>query len=154
LGPGSFINRISAGDLIRTDVSGTPYGLKNTFVIWGEYNFDMSGGSNLSLRADLQHRSTIYPPAARATVMTLDGKNLAFERPEINNVGANITWTSADQKWLVSLWAQNLLDEEDWGGWGPASSFHFNNGGSGPGTSPRNYEGRRRYGVNVRWMFF
>jgi iron complex outermembrane receptor protein len=154
LGPGSFINRISAGDLVRTDVSGTPYGLKNTFVIWGEYNFDLSGGSNLQLRADLQHRSTIYPPAARFTVKTLDGKNLAFERPEINNLGANITWTSAQQNWQVSLWGQNLLDEEDWGGWGPASSFHFNNGGSGPGTSPRNYEGRRRYGMNVRWMFF
>ena len=140
--------------VIGVDVSGLSTGLKNTFVIWGEYKFDLSGGSNLQLRADLQHRSTVYPPAVRFTVKTLDGEGLAFERPEINNLGANVTWTSADQNWQVSLWGKNLLDEFDWGGWGPASSFHFNNGGSGPGTAPRNYEGRRRYGMNVRWMFF
>lgn len=142
------------GQIIGKDVSGLETGLEQTYVIYGDYGFDLSGGSRLEFRADLQHRSTIYPPAARFEVKTLDGKGLAFERPEIDNVGARATWISATGSIRVSLWGENLLDEEDWGGYGPASSFHFNNGGSGPGTSPRNFMGRERYGVDVSytWM--
>jgi iron complex outermembrane receptor protein len=139
--------------VVGTDVSGLPTGLSETYVLFGEYTFDMSGGSSLRVRADIQHRSTVEPPAVRYNVLTLDGTEKAFERPSINNVGANITWASANGSTEVSLWGQNLLDEFDWGGWGPASSFHFNNGGSGPGSSPRNYEGRVRYGVTLRYNF-
>ena len=139
--------------VVGTDVSGLPTGLSETYVLFGEYTFDMSGGSSLRVRADIQHRSTVEPPAVRYNVLTLDGTEKAFERPSINNVGANITWASANGSTEVSLWGQNLLDEFDWGGWGPASSFHFNNGGSGPGSSPRNYEGRVRYGLTLRYNF-
>jgi iron complex outermembrane receptor protein len=139
--------------VVGVDVSGLPTGLSDTYVLYGEYTFDMSGGSAIQLRADIQHRSKVYPPAVRFSVETLDGTGLAFERPAIDNIGLNIAWTSADQKTQVSVWGQNLLDEFDWGGWGPASSFHFNNGGSGPGSSPRNYESRIRFGADVRFLF-
>jgi hypothetical protein len=130
-----------------------PTGLSDTFVLFGEYTFDMSGGSSVQLRADMQYRSSVEPPAVRYNVLELDGTGKAFERPAINNVGANVTWTSANNATQISLWGRNLLDEFDWGGWGPASSFHFNNGGSGPGSSPRNYWNRIRFGLDVRFNF-
>ena len=156
LGPDSFTGATydpTTGRIIGTDVSGLPTGLSNTYVLFGEYSFEMSGGSSLRVRADVQHRSTVEPPAVRFNTLTLDGKKKAFERPAIDNIGANITWASADGSKEVSLWGQNLTDDWDWGGWGPASSFHFNNGGSGPGSAPRNYEGRRRIGMDVRFKF-
>jgi iron complex outermembrane receptor protein len=156
LGPNSFTGAEwdpGCSCVVGTDVSGLPSGLSDTFVLYGEYTYEMSGGSSLQFRADVQHRSTVEPPAVRYNVLTLDGTKKAFERPEITNLGFNITWTSSEQATQIALWGQNLLDEFDWGGWGPASSFHYNNGGSGPGSSPRNYEGRERYGMDVRFFF-
>jgi iron complex outermembrane receptor protein len=156
LGPNSFTGATWDPDtntVIGNDVSGLPTGLSDTYVLFGEYSFDMSGGASLRVRADIQHRSTVEPPAVRYNVLELDGTGKAFERPSIDNVGASVTWTSGNGSTEIALWGQNLLDEFDWGGWGPASSFHFNNGGAGPGSSPRNYEGRRRYGMDVRFNF-
>ena len=156
LGPGSVLNGQfdeTTGQFVGTDVSGTATGMDNTWVVFAEYNLGLSGGSQLSFRVDNQHRSEVAPPANRTTTMTLDGSGLAFERPEINNLGANITWTSSDGGKEVAFWGRNILEDEDFGGFGPASSFWFNNGGSGPGTSPRNYWGRSRYGVDVRFNF-
>jgi iron complex outermembrane receptor protein len=156
LGPGSVLSAEFDPDcscFIGTDVSGTPTGMENTWVIFAEYNANLSGDSMLSFRIDNQYRGEIAPPANRTTTTNLDGTGLAFERPAINNLGVNITWTAADGGMEVGLWGRNILDEADFGGFGPASSFWFNNGGSGPGTSPRNYWGRSRYGLDVRFNF-
>ena len=156
LGPGSVLNGQldeTTGEFVGTDVSGTPTGMDNTWVLFAEYTADLSGGSMLSFRVDNQYRSEVAPPSNRTTVTNLDGTGLAFERPAINNLGANISWTSADGGKEVVLWGRNILGDEDFGGFGPASSFWFNNGGSGPGTSPRNYWGRERFGVDVKFNF-
>jgi iron complex outermembrane receptor protein len=156
LGPGSVLNGSWDPDcscFIGTDVSGTPTGMDSTWVLFAEYNANFSGGSALSFRIDNQYRSTVAPPANRTTVTNLDGTGLAFERPAINNLGLNVSWVSATGGTEVTLWGRNLLEEADYGGFGPASSFWFNNGGSGPGTSPRNYWGRARYGVDLRLNF-
>lgn len=156
LGPGSVLNGQldeTTGQFVGTDVSGTATGMDNTWVVFAEYTADLSGGSLLSFRIDNQYRSEVAPPANRTTVTNLDGTGLAFERPAINNLGANVSWTSADGGKEVTLWGRNILGEADFGGFGPASSFWFNNGGAGPGTSPRNYWGRERFGVDVRFNF-
>jgi iron complex outermembrane receptor protein len=156
LGPGSVLGAEfdpGCNCFIGTDVSGTPTGMENTWVLFAEYTADFSGGSMLSFRVDNQYRGEVAPPANRTTTTNLDGTGLAFERPAINNLGANITWISSNGGAEVMLWGRNMLGEEDYGGFGPASSFWFNNGGSGPGTSPRNYWGRERYGVDVRFNF-
>jgi len=156
LGPGSVLNGEwdpGCSCFIGTDVSGTPTGMENTWVLFAEYNANLPGDSMLSFRIDNQYRSEVAPAANRTTVTNLDGTGLAFERPAINNVGVNINWTSADGGLEVGLWGRNILDDEDYGGFGPASSFWFNNGGSGPGTSPRNFWGKNPYGVDVRFNF-
>ncbi len=151
LGPGSVDNAQwdpICSCFVGTDVSGTPSGMDNTWVLFAEYTADLSGGSMLAFRIDNQYRSEIAPPPSQSTTTNLDGTGLAFERPAINNLGANITWTSANGGREVMLWGQNMLEEEDFGGFGPASAFWFNQG-----TSPRNYWGRSRYGLDVRFNF-
>jgi hypothetical protein len=122
--------------------------MSNTWVLFAEYTSNLSSGASLSFRIDNQYRSEIEAPPERFEVMTLDGSAKAFERPDVNNLGMNISWTSAEGDTVVSLWGRNMLNEEDFGGFGPASGFWFNKG-----TSPRNYWGRSRYGLDVRFNF-
>jgi hypothetical protein len=136
------------GGTICDDVSGYPTGMSNTWVLFAEYTANLGGGSSLAFRVDNQYRSEIEAPPQNFDKINLSGTGKEFERPAINNLGANITWTSANGGTQVALWGRNLLDEEDFGGFGPASGFWFNQG-----TSPRNYWGRSRYGVDVRLNF-
>jgi len=150
LGEGSFVNCVADGNGGTTclDVSGYPTGMSNTWVLFAEYTANLSGGSSLSFRVDNQSRSEIEARPEDFDTLTLDGSAKAFERPAINNLGMNIAWTSADGGKEVSLWGRNILEEEDFGAWGPASTFWFNQG-----TSPRNYWGRSRYGLDLRLNF-
>lgn len=136
------------GGTICDDVSGYPTGMDNTWVLFAEYTANLGGGSMLSFRIDNQYRSEVEAPPQNFDKINLTGDAKEFERPAINNLGANITWTSADGGKEVALWGRNMLDEEDFGGFGPASGFWFNQG-----TSPRNYWGRSRYGVDFRLNF-
>ena len=147
---GSVVNCKADGNGGTTclDVSGYPTGMSNTWVLFAEYTSNLSSGASLSFRIDNQYRSEIEAPPERFEVMTLDGSAKAFERPDVNNLGMNLSWTSAQGDTVVSLWGRNMLNEEDFGGFGPASGFWFNKG-----TSPRNYWGRSRYGLDVRFNF-
>jgi len=136
------------GGTICDDVSGYPTGMSNTWVLFAEYTANLGGGSSLAFRVDNQYRSEIEAPPQNFDKINLSGTGKEFERPAINNLGANITWTSADGGKQIALWGRNMLDEEDFGGFGPASGFWFNQG-----TSPRNYWGRSRYGVDFRLSF-
>jgi len=122
--------------------------MSSTWVLFAEYTANLSGGSTLGIRVDNQYRSEVEARPEDFDTLTLDGNAKAFERPAINNLGMNISWTSADGGKEVSLWGKNMLEEEDFGAWGPASTFWFNQG-----TSPRNYWGRSRYGVDLRLNF-
>jgi outer membrane receptor protein involved in Fe transport len=157
LGPGSFTNASfdpDTGQAIGTDVSGQPTGLEETYVLFGEYDFNLGSGATITLRADIQHRSAIPGPPNRANNLTLDGDRNAFERPEIDNVGASVTWTSASGNTQVSLWGKNLKDEYDWKNIGPPIGFHYAvPGGMGPGEAGRGYSGREQVGLDARFNF-
>ena len=157
LGEGSLTNAKfdeTTGQAVGVDVSGKATGLTGTYVIFGEYDFNLAGGSIIKLRADIQHRSLFPGPPNRAGLMTLDGDREAFSRPAINNVGASLTWTSASGKSVVSLWGKNLGDEWDWKNIGPPIGFHYNvPGGMGPGEAGRGFSGRRQVGLDVRLNF-
>jgi len=157
LGPGSFTNASfdpATGQAVGTDVSGADTGLDQTYVLFGEYDINLSGGSIITLRADIQHRSALPGPPNRAGLLTLDGDREAFSRPEIDNVGANIIWTSADGDTVVTLWGKNLGDEWDWKNIGPPIGFHYAvPGGMGPGEAGRGYSGRKQVGLDARFNF-
>jgi iron complex outermembrane receptor protein len=156
LGPGSFTNATfdpSTGQAVGTDVSGAATGLDQTYVLFGEYDFHLSGGSMLTLRADIQHRSAIPAPPDRIGVLTLDGDQEAFYRPAIDNVGASLTWTSASGSTVISLWGKNLKDEYDWKNNGPSIAFHYATIAPGTGESGRGFSGRQQVGVDARFNF-
>lgn len=151
LGPGSAVGfgiDAGTGDILFTDVSGLATGMDHTWVLYAEHTTNLDSGASLALRLDNQHRGKIPPPAQFAEKYALDGVTLAYERPEIDNLGASITWRSADEGTTVRIWGENLLDELDFGGFGPNSGYYFN------GAQPiRNHWGRSRYGVDVTFNF-
>ena len=153
LGPGSFTNASFdpiTGQAVGTDVSGADTGLDQTYVLFGEYDINLSGGSIITLRADMQHRSELPGPPNRAGNLTLDGDREAFSRPAIDNVGANIIWTSADGDTVVTLWGKNLGDAWDWKNIGPPIGFHYAvPGGMGPGEAGRGFSGRKQVGLDA-----
>ena len=78
---------------------------EETAFLFGEYTFNLGGGSSLALRADYQHRSDSWSNTAnRAT--------RPYLQPKINDVGARVTWVSASGQTQVMLWGKNL--REDW----------------------------------------
>ena len=100
----------------------------------------------------MQHRSELPGPPNRAGNLTLDGDREAFSRPAIDNVGANIIWTSADGDTVVTLWGKNLGDEWDWKNIGPPIGFHYAvPGGMGPGEAGRGFSGRKQVGLDARF---
>ena len=157
IGPGSFINasfNFETGQAEGVDVSGRDTGLDETWVLFGEYEWSLSSGATLELRADMQHRSELPGPPNRAGRMTLDGDREAFTRPEVSNLGASLTWTSASGGTVISLWGRNLGDEWDWKNFGPPIGFHYNvPGGMGPGEAGRGFTGRKQVGIDARFNF-
>jgi iron complex outermembrane receptor protein len=157
LGAGSLTNAgfdPVTGQVVGTDVSGQDTGLDETYVLFGSYDINMSGGSMLTLRADIQHRSKFPGPPNRAGILTLDGVCCAFDRPAIDNIGASVTWTSASGATVVSLWGKNLGDEWDWKNFGPPIPFHYARPASGgPGEAGRGYSGRKQIGLDARFNF-
>ncbi len=136
------------GDILFTDVSGSETGMKETWVLYVEHTINLNSGGTITTRVDNQHRGKIPPPAQFADYLALDGETLAYERPEINNLGASIAWKSADEGTTVRVWGENMLEEVDFGGFGPNSGYYFN------GAQPiRNHWGRNRFGLDVKLNF-
>jgi len=156
LGPGSFTNASfdeTTGQPTGVDVSGKPTGLDETYVLFGEYDFNLGSGASITLRADIQHRSAIPGPPNRDGILTLDGDMPAFDRPEIDNIGASLTWTSASGATAVSLWGKNLGDEWDWKNIGPPIGFHYAAIAPGVGAPGRGFSGRQQVGLDARFNF-
>ena len=56
------------------------------------------------------------------------GTNFMYLRPELDKIGMNLSWTSADEALTISLWGRNLDDDPDYINRGPGIGFIFNNG--------------------------
>jgi outer membrane receptor protein involved in Fe transport len=156
LGPGSLTNAgfdDETGQVVGVDVSGKPTGLDETFVLFGSYDFILGSGATITLRADIQHRSAVPGPPNRDGILTLDGDMPAFGRPEIDNVGASLTWMSASGRTTVSLWGKNLGDEWDWKNIGPPIGFHYAAIAPGVGAPGRGFSGRKQVGLDARFNF-
>jgi iron complex outermembrane recepter protein len=67
------------------------------------YDFRPGFGGVVTPRIDLAHRSAAYMNAANTASMRQDAYTL---------INASLTWQSADERWRVSVFGQNLGDEE------------------------------------------
>jgi iron complex outermembrane recepter protein len=86
-------------DYAGNRISRTP---EHKVVVSPSYEWLLSQGATLSFAADYSYESRIFD----------DNSN---EAPEIREpthfVDARVVYTSADDKWAVSMWGKNLTDE-------------------------------------------
>lgn len=97
-------------------------------AVGGSYDVDLGNKGNLTFNADLNYTSSLYTndtpwPISRRGAMTL--------------VDASVQWRSADERYYVSIYAQNIFDEID-------TQQAIRSGGT---LTVFNYTPPRRYGV-------
>jgi iron complex outermembrane receptor protein len=104
---------------------------ENAYTLRAKYDRSMSSGGNLALQANWRYIGKNYG----------DPDNLEYGAiPSYSVLGARLTYDLPDGNWSVSLWADNLLDEDYF-------LHNFPTTGSGwavPGPP-------RTYGVTVNW---
>ena len=160
---------ITTGIVAGEDISGLVpnYVPEETYAIYGDYQWTLSGGSTIGLRADLNHRGENWLRAGGPDrdSLTQDGTRPMFLRPELDRIGAQISWTSASGSTTLVLWGRNLDDDYDWINAGPGSRFNYGRGQLGPlgleappdgGPAvirPRGYSGRKQVGLTARFLF-
>ncbi len=165
LGAGSVVGGTfdpNTGTFTGEDVSGQePNNSPDlTYTIYADYTWALNNGSSIRLRGDMFHRASMW---SQVGVANRDGLNLAgtgpmHQRPELDKIGLNLSWTNADEDLTISLWGRNLDDDPDFINSGPPIGFIFNRGQPGPlgfttASRPVGYTGRRQVGVTASWSF-
>ena len=159
---------LATGTIIGEDISGLVpnYVPEETATLYFDYQLPLANGSTIGLRADWRHRGENWGRAGGADrdTLTQDGTRFMFLRPELNKLGANISWTSASEQLTIELWGRNLDDDYDWINFGPGSPANYAVGQLGPQgiiqgngltatARPRGYTGRRQVGLTARFLF-
>lgn len=128
-----------------------------TYVLYGEYEWGLANGSRIRLRADIQHRDFVWGtnnPSAREELLP-GGSDLNAIRPEIDNVGASVRWTSPSGDINVTLWGKNLGDDLDWKsgtGFTPGGVYYLDTS-TGTFNNARGVSGREQVGLDVGFRF-
>ena len=112
---------------------------EETANFYAEYTVTLGGGSSLMFRGDYMHRSDSFSNTANRDTG-------AFTQPKLNDVGARVTWLSADGQKRVMLWGKNLREDWDIVTTGPP-----------PGLFQEQYPqlvgGKTTYGVTASFTF-
>ena len=139
------------------DVSGAipQNSVDEALTIYANYGWELANGSRFDIRADLRHRGEVVglDGERNRTGQNLNGDGLAFERPELNKIGLNIGWTSADENLNISLWGRNLDDDPDYTNYGPPFGFLYSRAADGTVARGAGFTGRRQVGATVRYNF-
>ncbi|MDH3507887.1 MAG: TonB-dependent receptor [Gammaproteobacteria bacterium] len=157
---------VNTGIVAGEDISGiVPNWVpEETYTIYGDYRWQLANGSTIRLRADLRHRGENWGRAGAndRQTLTMDGTRYMFLRPELDKIGALISWTNAAEDITVELWGRNLDDDYDWINFGPGSPANYARGVLAPGVSapppagtarPRGYGLRKQVGITARFLF-
>ena len=125
------------------DISGErpPGAPEWTYNLIGEYTFNLSGGSNLMLRADVRGRSDVYNQTSARTGANADSRL----RPSVTDWGARVTWTDSRQKLALSLWGKNLAEDYDITNFGPPSPCCT--------SFAAGFRGKTEYGLTMDYNF-
>jgi len=144
------------------DVSGTvpSYNIESAFNIFASYDWALSGGSSIRLRADIRNRSSTWGQngARNRGGRNLNDDGFMYLKPEINKIGAMVEWTSAEGNMSLSLWGRNLDDDPDYVNYGPPFGYVYLNGPGDPATEAVRARavgstGRRQIGATFRYNF-
>lgn len=145
------------------DVSGTmpSYAIDSAAYLFADYNWDLSGGSSISLRADLRHRGKSWLQNGRNNRLgrNLNDDGFMYQKPEINKTGLRVEWTSAEGNMGFSVWGRNLDNKADFINSGPGFGYVYLAGppidATTPGVRARavGSTGRRQVGATFRYNF-
>jgi len=117
-----------------------------TFNVAMDYLHPLPGGSSVALRADLRGRDDVFFQNRRR-FSTVDGSpSDALLRPTIIDLGAQVTWTSANENINVTLWGKNLLEDVDITNISPFVGGGINDFAIG-------FRGRTEYGLTASYGF-
>ena len=144
------------------DVSGTipANSTSKASYIFATYDWNLDGGSSLSLRADYRYRATVWGQNGvnNRAGLNLHGDGFAYQRPSLNKIGLRLSWTSADENLGVSVWGRNLDDEPDYINYGPPFGYVYLAGPSVDGSPAVRARavgstGRKEVGATISYNF-
>ncbi len=99
---------------------------KNSFNLTADYDAELNNGNgSLNFNANLTHTDQSHNDFATAAQTLNEAKTL---------LNTNVTWTSANDSYKISLWAKNLLDKNY-----VAHSYFIGPGTIGVWGAPRTY---------------
>ena len=117
-----------------------------TFNVALDYLHLLPTGSSISVRADLRGRDDVFFQNRRR-FSTVDGSpSDALLRPTIIDLGAQIGWTSANERITINLWGKNLFEDVDITNVSPFVGAGINDFAIG-------FRGRREYGLTASYGF-
>jgi len=132
-------NCTAAGGIAGVNIDGNrPNNVPDwTATMAGEFVYPLSNGSRVALRMDWRGRSDINNDVFNDPLLL---------RPGTDIIGARAAWTSADEKWEVSVWGKNLTEEADVLNIGPVPPYLNDN--------PVGFGPPRTFGGTVSYRFF
>ena len=117
-----------------------------TFNVAMDYLHVLNSGSSVALRADLRGRDDVFFQNRRR-FSPIDGSpDDALLRPTIIDLGAQITWTSANENLDVTIWGKNLLEDVDITNFSPFVGGGINDFAIG-------FRGLREFGLTASYGF-
>ena len=167
-GTGTLVDA-AAGELVFLDGE-RPGGAPDwTFNVALDYNINLPDGSSLALRADLRGRDDVYfqtrdrfvtVGAGAQTVLVIDENGVPTGatgavalatrdtalRPTITDVGAQVTWTNAQENFSVGIWGRNLREDVDISNVGPFIP-------AGTFDNAIGFRGKREFGLTASYGF-
>ena len=120
-----------------------------TFNVALDYLIELSSGATWNLRTDLRGRDDVFFQSRDRFIINADGILEASEallRPNITDVGAQATWTSADGNLGVTIWGKNLREDYDVTNFSPFIAAGINDFATG-------FRGKREFGLTVNYGF-
>jgi hypothetical protein len=141
------------------DVSGImpSYNVDFAYYLFGEYDWELGGGSSLRLRADVRHRDETWGQngANNRLGRNLNDDGFMYQKPSIDKIGLRVEWTSAEGNMRFSVWGRNLDDDPDYLNYGPPFGYVYRAGPGTPSVRARAsaVTGRRQLGATFRYDF-
>lgn len=117
-----------------------------TYNIAFDYSLPLAGGSTLDLRADFRGRDDVFFQT-RNRFEIVDGvlqTSDALLRPTVNDWGAQVKWTNANENLSFALWGKNLAEDADISNVSPFIAAGINDFSVG-------FRGKREVGVTVNY---
>jgi len=163
---GTIINGQQQADGTITggeDVSGTmpSYNIDFAYYLFASYDWQLSGGSNFRIRADVKHRSETWGQngANNRLGRNLNDDGFMYLKPDITKPGLRVEWTSAEGNMNISIWGRNLDDDPDPVNYGPGFGYVYLRGPNIDATTlgvrarPSGVTGRRQIGATFKYNF-